>query len=738
MRRNWFLSCFVVLCLFAVGTSSSPPGGIVAKQDVTIELYYGGMWNTVEAYVRDPVRITRGHPEGAEPTPATATLTLKGFINPQSPLSPLYGLAGQNTPIRIPVDTSTRFYGEVSSWKPERTLDHNPATGMGDAWTAITASGILRRLGQGADPVRSAHYRAITQAGTALGHWSLEDPERSTVAQSSVVGVDPASPVTEARYTTADGTDIPPGGAPKFGVGIGPAGSAKLVDVTAGGTLEGLVPAGGTGWTVEFVFRMLPGAADGSTSVDIFRWYETGKYGEFIVNVTQAGVTVFHEDPISGDDGSADAAFNVYDGTSHHFRYTTSQSGGNYLSRLYIDGNLMATADNFGSAMAGTIGQVNRWTLNPLEARGDEMPAAFGQVVVWPSATPPTGLVEAAFGHQAEAAGVRFGRLCDEEDIPYTIVGTDTDTQPMGVQPRETLPDLFADLERTDDAILFEPRDAYGLALRTGRDRYNQDPVLVLDYAANEVAPPLQLVLDDLSTRNDVTVNRRDGGEAQAVLETGPLSVLEPPDGIGRYATKVDVNTATVDVLPDHAWWHLSKGTTNGVRYARVVVDLDAKPALVADVEAVDIGDVIALDNLPADEATGRVRLLVLLINEVIGSHRRVVTFDCIPATPYDIGVWGSDAKGSRFGARTTFLAEDLTSVETAVDVDTGTDTWIKTSSHPTRFPLDVTIGGLVYSCTAITGTHPNLTLTIVRLATDKTHTTGDQVTVTDTGRYGL
>jgi hypothetical protein len=713
----------------------------VGKQDVSVRLFYGGVWNVVPAYTDNPIRITRGRAEGSEPVPTTATLSLAGFHNPKSPLSPLYGLAGQNTPARIFVDGAIRIYGEVSSWEPHRTVDYNEATGRGKAWTDITISGILRRLGQGTDPVQSAHTRKITLAGTALGHWALEDAERSTAAQSSVAGVAPASPVTVARFTTGDGVDIPPGGAPKFGVGVGPAGSDKLVDVTTGGTLEGIVPLGGTGWTVEFVFRMVPGAADGSTSVDIFRWYETGKYAEFIVNVTQAGVTVFHEDPITGDDGSADAAFDVYDGTPHHFRYTTSQSGGNYLSRLYIDGNLMATADNFGSAMSGTIGQVNRWTLNPLSAISDEMPAAFGQVVVWPSDTPPSGLVDAAFGHNTEIVADRFFRLCQEEDIPNSLIGTDTDTQAMGPQPRVPFVELLAEMERTDDGILIEPRTGYGLYFRTGRDLYNQDPALVLDYAANEVAPPLALVLDDLSSRNDVTVKRRDGGEARAVLETGRLSVEDPPDGIGRYKTKVDVNTATVDVLPDHAWWHLSKGTVEGARYSSVTVDLVAKPGLTSDIEGLDLGDIIAIDNLPADEATGRVRLMVTGYTEVIGSHRRVITFDTIPADPYTIGVWTGDSPTNgeaRWGANDTFLAEDLTTVETAADVDAGTDTWITTATHPTRFPLDVTIGGLVYSCTAITGTHPNLTLTLVRLASDKTHTTGDQVWITDTFRWGI
>lgn len=731
-----------MLFVFAVATFSSSSevtgGDAMTKQDLTVELFYNSAWNAIPAYVSTPVRITRERPAGSEPTPFTARVTLEGIWNPKNPLSPLYGLAGQNTPIRFTLDTDTRFYGEVASWAPRRSLNYDAATGRGKAETEVTANGILRRLGQGADPLHSALYRAVTLDGTALGHWPMEDPARSTQARNTVEGGAPASPVTEVRYTTADGTDIPPGGSPDFAAGLGPAGTDNLVDMTSGGTLEALVPAGGTGWTMEFVFRFPLGTADGSTSLDIFEWNESGTYDRFTVNVTEAGITVWHE--IDGSiEGGADATFAVFDGVAHHFRYTTSQSGGNYQSRLYIDGNLMDTADNFGSAMTGTIGRVTSWTLNPLEARGDTMPTAFGHVTVWPSATVPVDTVEAAFGWVGELAAVRAFRLCTEEGISLTIVGDIGETQAMGPQLVETLPKLFAEIERTDGGLLYEPRDDYGLVYRTGRDMYNQTPALELDWSTGHVAPPLLPVLDDLESRNDVTVTSSTGGTARAVLETGPLSVQAPPDGIGRYTTHIDVNPADDGgQLTDLAWWYLHKGTIDGIRYARVTVDLVASPSRITQASAVDIGDIIVINNLPADESPTPVQLQVLGYTEVIESHRRVITYICVPVSAQDIGVWGSDSQGSRYGASNTVLAEDLTDVETAADVTATGEVWATTASHPSVFPFDVTIGGLVYSCTAITGATPNYTLTLVRLATDKAHSTGDAVTVTDTGRYGL
>lgn len=77
------------------------------KTDVTVELFYSGVWNdiTADAYTRDPITITRGRPDESTRTPpSTLNLTLNnndGKYSPRNPRSPLYGLIGRNTPIRV-------------------------------------------------------------------------------------------------------------------------------------------------------------------------------------------------------------------------------------------------------------------------------------------------------------------------------------------------------------------------------------------------------------------------------------------------------------------------------------------------------------------------------------------------------------------------------------------------------------------------------------------------------------
>ncbi len=87
----------------------------MAKNDVSVELYYSGTWNDITAtndvYTRDPIEITRGRPDQVSRIPpSTLSLSIEnrdGKYSPRNPTSPLYGLIGRNTPIRVGIGKST-------------------------------------------------------------------------------------------------------------------------------------------------------------------------------------------------------------------------------------------------------------------------------------------------------------------------------------------------------------------------------------------------------------------------------------------------------------------------------------------------------------------------------------------------------------------------------------------------------------------------------------------------------
>jgi len=103
------------------------------------EIYYSGQWNKVDPRDSDPVGITRGQAdERSAASPGTASLALFNpdrSYSPRDPRSPLYGLIGQNTPLRhtlLPehitgplahvIDTFQRTVGV--GWGTEPTSGH--------------------------------------------------------------------------------------------------------------------------------------------------------------------------------------------------------------------------------------------------------------------------------------------------------------------------------------------------------------------------------------------------------------------------------------------------------------------------------------------------------------------------------------------------------------------------------------------------------------------------------------
>jgi hypothetical protein len=72
-----------------------------------VELDLDGTWTDItdRVYLRDRISITRGRQDqGSRVDPGSCTLTLnnkQGYFSPRNPLSPLYGLIGRNTPIRV-------------------------------------------------------------------------------------------------------------------------------------------------------------------------------------------------------------------------------------------------------------------------------------------------------------------------------------------------------------------------------------------------------------------------------------------------------------------------------------------------------------------------------------------------------------------------------------------------------------------------------------------------------------
>jgi hypothetical protein len=272
----------------------------------------------------------------------------------------------------------------------------------------------------------------------------------------------------------------------------------------------------------------------------------------------------------------------------------------------------------------------------------------------------------------------------------------------MGSQLPDTFPELLATAERTDGGMLYEARGFPGLAYRTRESRYNPTAALELDVTGRGIAPMLSTTVDDQQVRNDVTVKRTDGSSARAVRETGALSV----ETAGRRETQVEINASSDLLLSDHASWRLRLGTAEEQRYPRVTVDLDARPDLAHAAGLLDVGGMVTIDNLAAD----LVQQIVSGYTEVIGSHRRLITLNCLPAGTWIVGTLDDAALG-RLDSDASQLTAAITASATSWQVSiTDGPLW---TVDPTEFPLDIVINGEVIRLSAISGTSSPQTFTV-------------------------
>lgn len=720
----------------------------MSKQSVKVELFYNGVWNDVTSspgVFVDTITVRQGMGDesgGFRPCQITGQLdNTDDRFRTSNPLSPLYGIAGRNTPIRVSVGGTIRGIAESSSWSCDQTQDFRQTPRRGMAWADVTAGGVLQRVSQWTQPLRSALYRYVALSGVTPGEWwPMEDVSGSSGAVSAAAG-NPMTPVTAVRYTLPDGTPIPPGGAPDFARGAGVGGSAPLANFQGGGTLSAPIRTDTyNGYAVDWVMQFQAGTdAGGTSSADVLSWRENGTYVHFTVNVTKGHVDVLHANPTDdaalASTGKASAAFDVYDGTPHHFRYQVRQNGGSYLAQLLIDSAVYATAVNFAGGMVGTVGRPTYIEWNPGEVQGNYMPIAAGHLIVWKSGQigGQPAVFNALNGYAGERAANRFGRLCGEEGIPYSVSTGSAKSMTMGPQRPDTLSNLFKEIAITDDALLFD----YGLDLRLfllcRADRMNQAPALTLTPADFPALP--REVTDDLAVANVVTASQRDGGDATATDSTGPLGTQAPPAGIGQVKQTAEVSLYDPgDDLEQVANWYLRRGTVNLPRYPELTLDLDARPGIVSAVNAITVGSVIQITGLR--EYT--IRLHVLGWTETIGAFSRSITFTCAPdrqfhTQPLDTG---------RLGAAATTLNGSLTTTDTALTLKmTDVNEQWRTGNNAVPILVageQITLGTVA----AVSGSGPwtqavtGCTRSVNGIV--KTHAAGDPVTVVGAIRLGL
>lgn len=615
-----------------------------------------------------------------------------------------------------------RFYGEISAWPTKWDL-----SGV-DVKVPVEASGILRRILAGSDPLKSSIQRFVLRnASPAYAYWPMDDVEGSTSIASGLTA-GPAMTFSGAPNFASDSTFV----------------SSNPILTLGGASFTGYVnPMAATGTIYVQMLLSVPAAGEANDGV-FLRVYTTGTAARWDVTYLAASdqlrLDAFDS---AGASILSSVTFNP-NGKPLSMILSLTQNGSNIDYGLFLNGYVNPTAGLgplTGTLASRTVGVATTVQVNPTNLLTD---SAVGQLYVFAAAPFGPSEIFALRGNLGETAGRRIERLCSEEGITFTAYGDLDQTVAMGAQRPLALIDLLAECETADMGQLFESRESLSLAYRTRDSRQYQSFALALAYGnLSELVP----VEDDQGTRNDITVSRSNGSSERITVDTGPLSTQAPPNGVGRYTDAVELNLYSDSQLPDHAQWRATEGTIDEPRYPSIVANLETPPfassaALTGAALDVIPGDLITVSSPPAWLPPGTIRQHTVGQVETIGQFEYGVEFVCVPVTPagatgiYDDGTTRYAATGSTLtsGITSTAAGAAALSITTAA----GNPLW---TTNPADFPLDILVGGEQITLSAISGTSSPQSATVSARSVNgvvKAQTAGTAIDVADPDYYSF
>lgn len=706
------------------GPLGPAPGAVgEAPNGLMVELLIDGSWVNITSrvMVRDnsgQISITRGQSsEGRSPDPGVCSFTLNnrdGLFSPGNPMSPYWGKIGRNTQIRVSVpngeNKNYRFWGEVPAWPEDWDTTDT------DVWVDIEAAGILRRLNQGTTALRSTMYRGLTSAATTtpVAYWPCEDMSQATSVASALGG----SPMKLI-------------GSPNLGADTGFACSAALPTMN-GGSLVGTIPTYTvTGESqVRFLVYLPTAPPDGTQLIKVRATGGTIPY--WAVTYGTGGTLQLRgldTDGLTVLVASGSIAFGI-DDVRVRVSMELTQNGANVDWRLStVNATTGVEAGVSNTFATQTVGRLTAVTVCPGQTITD---GVFGHISVQSDVTSAQdldGQVTAFLGEQAPS---RINRLCGEEGISFAFVSANTG-DPMGPQLPAKFLDLIQECVDVDQGILFERETALGLAYRPRAGMYNQAAALTLSYPGNQLSAIPRPVPDDQNVRNQVTASRPSGSNATSSLETGALSILPPPLGVGVYPDSPTLNVEADTDLQQHAAWRVHLGTVDEPRYPAISVNL-AHPAVAPlrdSVLRMLFGRRLVVTS-PPSRLGGDISQLCIGIQETLTKFEHRLTFVCQPESPYRVATLDDTVYG-RLDTSGSTLAGDMTPTSTSVLVATTGQPWVSTAVNPAEFPFDVTVDGEQMTVTAITSTTSPQTFTVTRSVNGvvKTHQVGADLRLT-------
>lgn len=667
-------------------------------------------WTDITAYLRlaGGVEITQGRRDETDQSqPAQCRLVLdntSGRFTPRNASGAYYPNIHLNTPLRVRVNPgtglTTRFTGFVDEWPIRWDQSGN------EKHVEVTASGVLRRLNQGAlrsgpgGTLRSALYREILSTSNLVAYWPLEGGSRATQVVSPVAGV-------ESMW-----------GDLELGGSDGPGGSdPSLPSMESRGELFARIPYNGaTSYRIECVAKLGLEGQGGGDGPPILQWSTPGSISLWRIEATDTEFQVTYYVGGSGTTILVSGA-PAFDGGWHHLRVDIADNGANIDTDFTVDGTLVDSTTIIG---AGFFWPEDIGLLTFATVEDQALPLGVGHIAVWSDSSVSTNTPDAATGWTGEQASDRIARICAEEGIDATVsAGTGTE---LGPQPVDNLLAILQDAEATDQGLLYET--GAGVAYLAREDRYNLSAAMTLNIDSGHVQHPLEANDDDQRIRNKVTVSQKDGASGVVYEDTsGPLGTA----AVGIYDESVTVNIADEAQLYTHAGWRVNLGTVDDLRYPAVGLNFARAPSLIASWLAAGIGSRITVSNPPAELPVGSLDLQVVGYVEYFDKFNWSATLNTVPNRPYNVIVVDGTANTARLDTGGSKLNGAHNSSTTSLSVEvTGTALWDTADE-----PWDINIGGEQITVTAVTGASSPQTFTVTRSVNGVVKSHADDAAIT-------
>jgi len=578
-----------------------------------------------------------------------------------------------------------RFQGEIAKW-PQKW----GKKGSRQASVTVEAAGVTRRILQGATPTRSVLYRGCSSIGANLvSYWPFEDGVNADRV-ATLAPTQPARVIGTIRSGAY--SDLLPSDP------LTMLGSGRVYCTVANSAIT-------AAQQVRWVTRIPASTPNGAILLRVGTNSSLGYYD--VVYSTGGGLTLncyTNNDVLSGTTGVI--AFGVDDKTVR-LSLELSQSGGNVsatISRLEFG----QTFGHFANVVTGvaTLGAPTYVYVNPNGAALGDL--VFGHLTVEKAVTSLFDLASQMRAWITEDADARMSRIATENGLSLNVIGGGLSTQQMGYQKPGTVLDLLRDCEQTDGGVLYEPKFGSGLWYRTLESMCRQAPAATIAYTDN-LLRPFEPVEDDQRTRNDVTLKREDAGSSRVTETAGTLGTTT----IGVYDASVTMSLARDDDTWQQAGWAVHMGTVDEPRWPSIGVNLhdtywQTRQDLVRQILSLDIGDKLAVTNLPAWLPPFPVGAIVQGYEETITPFEWTIELNCSPSSPFDTMAWSADDR----------WANDTTVVQSAINSTTATmpvlfysgPRWTAADGS-----FDVLVGGEVMTVTGVSGAGPTQLFTVVR-----------------------